>query len=470
MNKDFFGQLSQSAKIALLVGVVLIAVFALTFYQWASAKEYGVLYADLSEQDAGKVKTYLDDEKLDYQLGEGGQTILVNNQDLDAIRLNIADSDLPVFGGKGFELFDDADYGMTEFVQNINFQRAMQGELARTISALVEVKSTRVHLVLPKETLFQREKQKPKASVSLTLHDNKFLVDSQIVGIQNLIASSIEEMNVDNVLVFDQSGRLLSEDAQDKKVTMGANFEYKKELESYLADKASQVLKPIFGKEGSFVFVDADVDFNEVNIVQETYKPAGKDKQGLIVKSKVTTSSEGKGSSRNAKNKGAQQSSAEYEYKHTKSIEQIVQSKGGIKRLTVSVLLPEGVSEEQSNAVKHLVSATIGVDLERGDIISVEGLAFQAVKKMPSNFPSKVIVPKRDVVVESEIVESAGSMYLPSSIVAHLPKLFLALLLLCVILVVFLVVNSQKKSPVVEKMTDEQRRKTLSDIQKWLES
>ena len=193
----------------LLVFAICAGGFAVTFF-WANQPEYQVLFSNLSQEDAGKIVSRLSEQRTPYQLAQGGAAILIPTDKVYETRLLLATEGLPKGGTVGFEIFDNTKLGMTEFVHNINFQRALQGELSRTINGLEEIDSSRVHIVIPSKSLFIDKEESGTASVVVRLHPGRYLAQEQIQGIVHLVSSSVSGLSIDNVILVDNHGKMLS--------------------------------------------------------------------------------------------------------------------------------------------------------------------------------------------------------------------------------------------------------------------
>ena len=199
------------AKRMLVAGVVVATLLAFAaLIMLANRTDYRPLFTNLSTEDAGEIVKKLKDAKTPYQITADGKGVMVPSDKVYELRLTLASEGLPQGGGVGFEIFDRKNFGMTEFVQKLNYQRALQGELARTISQISGVEQARVHLVIPEKTLFKEAEKPPTASIVLRMKGNKSLRDAEVQGVVHLVASSIEGMNADNVTVLDSRGKILS--------------------------------------------------------------------------------------------------------------------------------------------------------------------------------------------------------------------------------------------------------------------
>ena len=233
-------------QILLAVGSLVIIVFVLGAVYFVFLRQPdAILFSNLRAVDAATIVADLDKKKVPYRLADGGATILVAKNQVDATRLGILSEDLPLRGTVGFELFNKSDIGLTEFAQKINYQRALQGELARTIMAIDAVDSARVHLSLPDPTIFQDDKRQPKASIALTLKPGKQLSPGSVRGIQRLVAAAVPDLNVANVVVLDGEGQIISTEGAAPSATAeasGAESPAQHAAETYYGDKVRQAL------------------------------------------------------------------------------------------------------------------------------------------------------------------------------------------------------------------------------------
>jgi len=193
--------MGSRARIAITVGVVLIIAATAGLGIWVYRTDYQVLFADVPARDAAAMTGELDRMKVPYQLADGGNTILVPREMVYKTRLKLMGSDIPLHGAVGFEVFNNADFGMTEFVQKVNYQRAVQGELTRTILSIDDIRSARVHLAIPEQGLFKKGGAKPKASVVVVMKPARTLAPEQVGGIQRLVAASVPDIAAPDVTI-----------------------------------------------------------------------------------------------------------------------------------------------------------------------------------------------------------------------------------------------------------------------------
>jgi flagellar M-ring protein FliF len=277
--------LPLKTKLAFFAGVGALAavVFAMTL--WSSQGDYKVLYANLSDKDGGAIIAQLSQMNIPYRHADGGSAILVPAAKVHDARLKLASAGLPKGSVVGFELMDGARFGQTQFQERLTFQRGLEGELVRSITAMPAVQAARVHLALPNQNGFFREQQKPSASVLLSLHPGRALDRAQIAGIVHLVASSVPEMSPKAVSVLDQTGALLSGgDEASAAHGLDANqLQYVQQIETGYAKRVIELLEPIVGRDNLRASVTADVDFSQTEATSEEFKPnQGKDAEVTI--------------------------------------------------------------------------------------------------------------------------------------------------------------------------------------------
>jgi flagellar M-ring protein FliF len=253
---------------ALLAGVMGVSMLM------GREPEWRVLYANMNDRDGGAVLTALTQLNVPYKFTEGSGTLMVPAQRVHDVRLRLASQGLPKGGTVGFELMENQKFGVTQFQERLNFQRGLEGELARSIMALSAVQSARVHLALPAQTAFMREQQKPSASVMLTLYGGRELERGQIAGIVHLVASSVPEMATRAVSVVDQNGTLLSQAPGEVPNGLDApQLQYVRQTEQSLATRILSILEPIVGAGNVRAQVTADIDFTQSESTAEVYTP-----------------------------------------------------------------------------------------------------------------------------------------------------------------------------------------------------
>ena len=288
--------LPARSKFALGLGVAALGAVVLTLTLWSGQGDYKVLYANLSDKDGGAIIAQLSQMNVPYRHADGGAAILVPAAKVHDARLKLASAGLPKGSVVGFELMDGARFGQTQFQERLTFQRGLEGELTRSITAMAAVQGARVHLALPNQNGFFREQQKPSASVMLTLHPGRTLDRSQVAGIVHLVSASVPELNPKAVSVLDQSGTLLSAPA-DGGAASGLDaqqLQYVSQLESGYSKRIIELLEPVLGRENLRANVTAEIDFSQSEATTEEFKPnQGKDAVATLRSQQSTEQSGG---------------------------------------------------------------------------------------------------------------------------------------------------------------------------------
>ncbi|CAN5563535.1 flagellar basal-body MS-ring/collar protein FliF [soil metagenome] len=295
---DSFGgrlaALPMSRKLTMGVGALALAGAIWALVAWNTTGDYKVLYANLSDKDGGAVTAQLSTMNVPYKFSEGGGAILVPAAQVHDLRLKMASAGLPKGSVVGFELMENARFGLTQFQERLNFQRGLEGELTRSIQALAAVESARVHLALPNQNGFFREQQKPSASVLLTLHAGRTLDRSQMAGIIHLVASSVPELDPKAVSVLDQTGSLLSGSPETNGSGLDAQqLQYVNQIEQSYSKRVLALLEPVVGRENLRAQVTADVDFSQSEATSEEFKPNQNNQQASIRSQQSTEQSGG---------------------------------------------------------------------------------------------------------------------------------------------------------------------------------
>jgi len=401
-----FESLPVSRKLTILAaaGITLLSIaLAVVFI---NQPDYKVLYTNLSTEDAGQITARLQEKKIPYQLSPTGDMISVPSEKVSELRLELAASGLPKGGGVGFEIFDAKNLGVTEFVQQLNYQRALQGELTRTINSLDEIQQTRVHLAIPKKSLFSEDQKKPTASVVVRLKSGRNLSDPQINGIAHLVSSSIEGMSPRDVMIVDSSGKVLSKVTEGGEMAQLSNsqVEYKKNVEKDLTSRITSMLEKVVGEGKAVVRISTDLDFRVTEKTEEKYdseEPAirsvqrSQEKSGSISggagESSVTTTARQAAPPRPA-GSNREKSDETINYEISRTVNKTVMPVGDVKKLSIAVLVDgnyvkndKGAEEYQPRpekeltALEDLVKKSAGFDAKRGDQVVVSNVPFKKV-------------------------------------------------------------------------------------------
>ncbi|HHL40577.1 MAG TPA: flagellar M-ring protein FliF [Deltaproteobacteria bacterium] len=385
--------------------VSLIVVLAL----WVQQPDYQVLFSGLSEADSAAVVEKLKEKRIPYRVEHG--IVTVPSSMVYEVRMELAGEGLPGSGSVGFEIFDETGFGVTEFVQKVNYRRALQGELARTISQINEIEAARVHLAIPDRGAFLDDEKRPRASVVIKLRPGRRITASQIRGIVHLVAGSIENLRAEDVTIVDTAGRMWTRsdnEAEGFGLTM-AQLDYKRSLERDLETRVQSMLEKAVGMNRVAARVTVDVDTRRVEKTEERYDP-----DGQVVRSEQRTKEKAAGvtaaggvpgaasnlpgaaaAAQPATNSTTQKQNEVVNYEINRVVSRVIEPMGEIRRLTVSVLVDgdyetvtdaEGNqtrkyvprSEEELREFEALVKAAVGFSEERGDVISIVSSPFEA--------------------------------------------------------------------------------------------
>jgi flagellar M-ring protein FliF len=373
------GAMSVNQRLILGMVAAAVVISATVFGLWLGREEQAVLFSDLSVEDANQALQELGKRDVKADLAPGGTTILVPASQVHRLRVELAAKGIGSSGIVGFEIFDRTNYGMTEQDYDVKRLRALQGELTKTIESLQGVGSARVHLVMPKASIFRSLAVPPTASVVLSLNRPRGVSQEQVAGIQSLVAGSVEGLTADNVTVLDQHGRALSPSfAGGAAGASDRQLELKKEVEAYLADKAQTMLSSVLGPGRSQVRVDATLNFEQIESQRTVFDP------NTVVRSEERNES-------NDAQTGSTTETSLTNYEVNQTVERIVGQVGGIKQLSVAVSVDgryappadgggpiyEPLPPEQLENIRRMVHSALGIDLARGDQLEVVNLQFR---------------------------------------------------------------------------------------------
>jgi len=408
-----FKGLSPAQKVVLTLVVVGSVMGIIALVVWTNRLDYGVLYPDLSQEDAAAIVSRLKEMKVPYRLGGDGRSILIPSGQIYDTRLQLATSGLPQGGGVGFEIFDRTNLGMTDFIQQLNYQRALQGELSRTINQFPEVEKSRVHLSIPKKSLFVEDQKEARASVILKLKQGRSLNRNQVQGIVHLVASSVQGLSPVNVTVVDTQGRLLSEGGDsDPMARLGqSQWEFQTNLEKTLEKRVQTMLEKAVGQDWVIVRVSADLDFKQIEQTEETFDPEAstirseqrseeKAKGGNPIPSGIpgvqSNIPPGQAPTGSARSSTFQKSNETINYEINRKTRHIVEPMGRIRKLSVAVLLDGSYEKvtgkdgsevlkyiprtpEEMKRYESIVKKAVGYNAERGDQVEVVNTPFQRI-------------------------------------------------------------------------------------------
>lgn len=424
-----FNELPAAKKATLAAAVAASIALIVGLFLWSGAPDYKVLFSNLSERDAGTVSTTLQQMNIPYKTEANG-TLLVPAGQVYDLRFKLAAQGIPKGGAVGFELMDSPKLGMTQFQEQLAFQRGLEGELSSTIQSLSPVESARVHLAIPKPSVFIRDKQSPSASVLVNLYPGRALDPGQVQSIIHIVSSSVPELSPNSVTVVDQAGNLLTakNDGQSLRGLNASQLEYTKEMESYYVQRIEAIVAPIVGTGNVKAEVRADLDFSLDEATSETYKPnptldaqsirsqqsvedlnnAGNQAQGVpgaltnqppgpatapLVAPAGANAGPNTGAAGQGGNSSRKESTVNFEL--DKTIRHVKEAQGRIKRLSVAVVVnhrmvkdpagkagkPAPLAAREMEQINGLVKEAMGYSQPRGDTINVVNAAFTEAKE-----------------------------------------------------------------------------------------
>lgn len=292
---DLLARLRANPRIPLIIAAAAVMAIVIAMVLWAKQPGYSVLYNNLTDEDGGAIVTQLTAMNIPYRFAENGGALMVPEANVHELRLRLAQQGLPKGGSVGFELLDKEKFGISQFSEQVNYQRALEGELARTIESLGPVKSARVHLAMPKPTLFVREQKAPSASVTLTLQPGRALDEGQIQAIAHMVSSSVAGLPPGNVTVVDQTGRLLTRSDSAGRDLNDAQLKYSSEVEARYQQRIEAILNPILGQGNVHAQVTAQINFDTAEQTDEKYQPNANPSNSAI-RSRQTSTSDQSGS------------------------------------------------------------------------------------------------------------------------------------------------------------------------------
>ncbi len=399
-----WGSLALGQRAALAAVLALVFLGVLWMAQIAGHPPYGILFSNLEPEDAGAVTSKLRELKVDYHLSDGGRAIEVPADKVYDLRLNMANDGLPRGGGVGFELFDKTNFGATDFTQHLNYQRAQQGELMRTLNQLDGVLDSRVHLAIPEKELFSDNEVPVTASVVLHLRPGHQPDDRQVAGIVHLVASAVDGLKPENVTVYNSQGDLLSGGGTGAMYTEN-QVQRQEEYERRLETKLQRLVEQVLGPSRAAIRVSAEFNWDQTETTSETFHPSGPKGQNLPTEQQTTTEIYGRGAPRPARgipgitsNLQAPSAAAEAaaaaaagqysntnvsnKYAVSKVVQRVLAAPGKLRRLSIAVLLDQSTPVSQQTALKQVLAAAAGLDLDspakggRGDRIELLPLPF----------------------------------------------------------------------------------------------
>jgi flagellar M-ring protein FliF len=472
-SRGFFEGWSTRRKSSFGLGLAVILALVLSLAWWVQRAPKAVLFSDLADRDAAVITAELDKLKHPYSLSEDGHAILVSGDSVHRTRLALMGKQLPLHGAVGFELFNNADFGVSDFVQKVNYQRALQGELTRTILAMDEVQDARVHLALPDQTLFRKDAPKAKASVTVSLKGGQSLRADQVTGIQRLIAASVAEVKAEDVTVLDQHGMVLSRAGGDESALALGQLDAKQTLESHLTSKATRLLDQMFSAGEAMVAVDVVLNHEQSKVTTEEVlgtpqADRGGHLAGVITRERTVTK-EPVGNAGNASDaNGAQVMTQETDYAPGRRVAQTVSQGGQIAHLNVAVVVKRNINEGELARLRQLVATAIGLQPSRGDVVTVHSLADLHAGAAPA---SAVLLADALVPVES-VPPARAAAPQPGPGTSGTVAAVLAALLGIALLAAGAWAWARRRPPPADTprpLSEQERRALLASLKRWLE-
>jgi flagellar M-ring protein FliF len=384
-----FNKLSMQQRM-LLVGIFAVSLVLLGFIIFVfNEPTYVKLYSNLAPDDASAVLEHLNSQKITYKIDDNGTTISVPKENVYELRFSLAAKGVPSSGVIGYEIFDNNTLGMSEFMQKLNFKRALEGELSRTIMQQTNVEAARVHIVFPEKSIFKEEQKEPTASVVLNLSPGAEISERNITAMTNLVASSVEGLKPSKVTILDSKGRMLTRNTDESEfsVATGRQYEIKNSVENYMAKKAQSILDNVLGYGNSVVKVNVDLDFKQVEKTISSYDP-----ETQIAISEQSIKSESTGSTLSDTNAVITENTTT-NYEISKTIERVIEGSGTINRVTVAAVIngiPKEITngdvtetvieprdEEQLQQLEQIIRRAVGIDDTRNDEISIISIPFE---------------------------------------------------------------------------------------------
>ncbi|AUU91699.1 MULTISPECIES: flagellar basal-body MS-ring/collar protein FliF [Phytobacter] len=440
---EWLNRLRANPKIPLMVAAAAAVAIVVAMVLWAKSPDYRTLYSNLSDQDGGAIVTQLTQMNIPYRFSENGGAIEVPADKVHELRLRLAQQGLPKGGAVGFELLDQEKFGISQFSEQVNYQRALEGELARTIETLGPVKTARVHLAMPKPSLFVREQKSPSASITVNLAPGRAMDDGQITAIVHLVSSAVAGLPPGNVTVVDQSGRLLTQSNTAGRDLNDAQLKYAADVEGRVQRRIESILAPIVGNGNVHAQVTAQIDFANKEQTEEQYQPNG-DASQAVLRSRQTNESEQIGGSypggvpgalsnqpapanaapittppanqQNGQQNGQQNQNGQQtassatsnavprnttrnetaNYEVDRTIRHTKMNVGDIERLSVAVVVnyrtladgkTEALSADQLKQIEDLTREAMGYTEKRGDTLNVVNSPFNATDDVGGQLP-----------------------------------------------------------------------------------
>lgn len=459
LSPGAFARLNARQKLAAIAAIALAVALLVGVWLWAKEPPYSLLFSNLTDQDGGRIVASLQQQKIPYKYSEVGGAILVPADMVHDVRLRLASEGLPQGGLVGFELMERQKLGISQFAEQVNYQRGLEGELARSIQTLASVRAARVHLAIPKQTAFLRDEQKPSASVLVSLQPGRRLDAPQIAGIVHLVSSSVPRLGPDRISVIDQDGNLLSEQ-RDPLRNAGLDtgqLGYLKAIEAQYVRRVEAILEPLLGRNNFRAQVAAEVDFSQVEQVDESWLPnpapetairsqqfaetgsgvppafgipgALSNQPPVPATAPLTAPQVGERGGEAGANVGNFSRSATINYELDKTVRHTRAAPGTVKRLSVAVVVnhkpgpvkdgvagkPIQLTAEEIQRIDSLVREAVGFNATRGDSIKVAAAGF--------------VAPEPEIIAELPVWQAPANVALAKEVARYAILILIAFLI-----------------------------------------
>jgi flagellar M-ring protein FliF len=463
---DYFKNIGKHQKSTMIGIFVVIAITMITLVIWLLVPKYTPLFKGLDDETAASVIAMLEEQKEQYQIiqSEVGSSILVNDNAVQKLKVSIATKlDLPSI--QGLELFENSDYSMTDFTQEVTYKRAIQGELTRTISSMSGIKSARVHITFAPKRLFSQDNQKAKSSVYIEQHDDVTILIQQVEAIKKLVANSVENLLVENVIVFDRDGNEFT-DQSSEVLGQLSNDKYSAKLliEKNLSDKVQHLLGLILPPNKFAISIDVLLNFDQKKTIFQGYS----DTDDAMISRKKESSIKANDSDLKA-NEATLKKESEIEFVHNQEKAETIFSTGEIKSLSIGVFITSKITSIEVDKIEKVLAAAVGINKSRGDKIEVETLDFSNdIVSTDYTRDHPVVLTKRfeDKITRDLTPENIPTKQEPSVLINnstlynYWPLLVVSLLIIAVILI--------RRNVLLIKHKKEYEEKLLIDVKKWL--
>lgn len=396
----FIEDMPRSSRVGLLAGASIVLLAMVAALWWMFTPRYQLLFGNLREADAAEVTESLASWKVPYRFTDDGSAIEVPKDQVYDTRMKLVSAGIPSGGHVGFELFNDSDFGVTDFAQRVNYQRALQGELERSIAALPGVESVRVHLTIRRPGLFVGQNDASKASVAIGMALGQVLTPAQVRGIRSLVASGVEGLDPSAVVVLGPTGVLAGGAAGGAGNELLNQNEEQDGYESRVRERIGDLLSQVFHLSDYRVSVDARLNFDQVHRVSERLISQGDEGNGLVTHKRTSHSG---GAASSAGEPAASQNLDEVDFAHGTEREELSRAPGQVERLSVAVLVPPTLTPPQLERLKRLVSAAAGLDPARGDRLEIGAITEMAPASVSRN---PLLVPAEERAAEPQVPET----------------------------------------------------------------